>query len=67
LPADEVTRRVNRLMRQAAVLTPITARLRAATSAEIDIDTLEERLRRSFMETNGQMIGPMQLCGWVRV
>jgi len=33
----------------------------------LDIDALEERLRRSFVETNDQVIGPMQLCGWVRV
>jgi ubiquinone/menaquinone biosynthesis C-methylase UbiE len=48
-------------------LMPQIEKIGAATAAEIDIDTLEERLRRSFVETHGQMIGPLQLCGWVRV
>jgi hypothetical protein len=48
-------------------LMPQLEKIGAATAAEIDIDTLEERLRRSFVETHGQMIGPLQLCGWVRV
>jgi 2-polyprenyl-3-methyl-5-hydroxy-6-metoxy-1,4-benzoquinol methylase len=48
-------------------LMPQLEKIGAATAAEIDIDTLEERLRRSFVETHSQMFGPLQLCGWVRV
>lgn len=48
-------------------LMPQLEKIGAATTAEIDIDTLEERLRRSLVETHGQMFGPTQLCGWVRV
>ncbi|HVY57265.1 MAG TPA: methyltransferase domain-containing protein [Xanthobacteraceae bacterium] len=48
-------------------LMPQLEKIGVATAAEIDIDTLEERLRRAVVETNGQVVSFMQFCGWTRV
>ena len=36
-------------------------------TAEIGIDTLEDRLRRAAIAVHGQGLLPLQFCGWVRV
>jgi hypothetical protein len=36
-------------------------------TAEIGIDTLEDRLRKAAIAVHGQGTLPLQFCGWVRV
>jgi hypothetical protein len=36
-------------------------------TAEIGIDTLEDRLRKAATAVHGQGAGPPQFCGWARV
>jgi hypothetical protein len=36
-------------------------------TAEIGIDTLEDRLRKAAIAVHGQGILPPQFCGWARV
>jgi 2-polyprenyl-3-methyl-5-hydroxy-6-metoxy-1,4-benzoquinol methylase len=38
-----------------------------ATAAEVDIDTLEDRLRDAVSGGNGQALAPPQFCAWSRV
>lgn len=37
-----------------------------AGAANVDIDTLEERLRQSIVARRGQALSPLQFCGWSR-
>jgi hypothetical protein len=37
------------------------------TEEEVEIDALEERLRRGAMETNAQVYGPPNICAWTTV
>jgi hypothetical protein len=39
----------------------------AATAEEIQIDTLEERMRETACAVRSQLLMPMQFCGWSRV
>jgi hypothetical protein len=39
----------------------------AATAAEIDIDTLEDRLRNAVTAVHGEALCPMQFCGWTKL
>jgi hypothetical protein len=38
----------------------------AATDQQIEIETLEHRLREAVRIANLQVVGPPQMCGWVR-
>jgi SAM-dependent methyltransferase len=48
-------------------LLPQVEKIGAATAAEIDIDTLEERLRNAVTGVHGEALCPMQFCGWTKV
>lgn len=48
-------------------LLPQIEKIGAATPDELDIDTLGKRLRRAVLAVHGQILGPAQICGWVRV
>jgi ubiquinone/menaquinone biosynthesis C-methylase UbiE len=48
-------------------LIPQLEKIGAATAEEIDIDTLEDRLRRAVVESHGQFISFTQFCGWARL
>ncbi len=48
-------------------LMPQIEKMGIATAAEIDIDSLEDRLRDAVSEAHGQAIMPPQFCGWARV
>jgi len=38
-----------------------------ATAEEIEIDTLEQRMRETACALSTQLLMPMQFCGWSRV
>lgn len=46
-------------------LLPQIEAIGAATAAEVDIDTLEDRLREAALAQRAQVTGFMQYCGWV--
>jgi len=48
-------------------LVPRIRALGIATEAEIDIDTLEDRLRDSATCADSQLVAPAQFCAWTRV
>jgi ubiquinone/menaquinone biosynthesis C-methylase UbiE len=48
-------------------LIPQLEKIGAATAEEIDIDTLEDRLRRAVVDSHGQFISFTQFCGWARL
>jgi hypothetical protein len=48
-------------------LLPQLEKVGIATAAEVDIDTLEDRLRDSVSDVNGQAMAPPQFCAWARV
>jgi SAM-dependent methyltransferase len=45
-------------------LMPQAEKIGLATAAEVDIDTLEDRLRQSTLEARAQVPGARQYCGW---
>jgi SAM-dependent methyltransferase len=45
---------------------PMTEVLGVATRAEVDIDTLAERLRREALEQNASLMGPVLIGAWSR-
>jgi len=45
-------------------LLPHLEKMGSTSVAEVDIDTLEERLAAAVIDTNAQILGPMQFCGW---
>jgi SAM-dependent methyltransferase len=47
-------------------LVPRIVELGIATESEIDIDTLEQRVRQSATDAESQLMGPPQFCAWVR-
>lgn len=47
-------------------LLPAMARLGVAAPAEVDIDTLEDRLREGARETGACLIGPLMVGAWAR-
>jgi ubiquinone/menaquinone biosynthesis C-methylase UbiE len=51
----------------ARVLLPQIERIGASTAAELDVDTLEDRLRDAMANSHSQVLFPMQFCGWARV
>ena len=48
-------------------LVPQLEKIGAATAEEIQIDTLEERLRETACAVRSQLLMPMQFCGWSRI
>jgi len=44
-------------------LLPQVEKIGAATAAEIDIDTLEDRLRNAVTAVHGEALCPLQFCG----
>jgi len=46
---------------------PQLEKIGAATAAEVDIDTLEDRLRAAASAVHSQVPLPMQLCGWTKL
>ena len=46
---------------------PKIVELGIATPEEVDIDTLEDRLRAAVRDVQGQALGPAQFCGWAQV
>jgi ubiquinone/menaquinone biosynthesis C-methylase UbiE len=38
-----------------------------ATAQEVEVETLEDRLRNGLRGANIQVVGPAQMCGWVRL
>jgi len=46
---------------------PHLEKIGAATAAEVDIDTLEDRLRKAVVAAHSQALGPAQFCGSVRI
>jgi 2-polyprenyl-3-methyl-5-hydroxy-6-metoxy-1,4-benzoquinol methylase len=51
----------------ASVLLPQIEKIGASTAAELDVDTLEDRLRDAMANSPSQVLFPMQFCGWARV
>jgi ubiquinone/menaquinone biosynthesis C-methylase UbiE len=51
----------------ASVLLPQIEKIGASTAAELDVDTLEDRLRHAMANSHSQVLFPMQFCGWARV
>lgn len=49
------------------VLLPQIEKIGASTAAELDVDTLEDRLRDAMANSHSQVLFPMQFCGWARV
>jgi SAM-dependent methyltransferase len=47
-------------------LLPQMEKIGLATPEEVDIDTLEERLRDAVAAAQAQVLCPMQFCGWSR-
>jgi hypothetical protein len=47
-------------------LMPQIVKIGAATAAEVDVETLESRLRDAMRGT-GHTLSPLQYCGWVRI
>jgi len=50
-----------------SVLLPQIEKIGASTAAELDVDTLEDRLRDAMANSSSQILFPMQFCGWARV
>jgi hypothetical protein len=50
-----------------SVLLPQIEKIGASTAAELDVDTLEDRLRDAMANSYSQVLFPMQFCGWARV
>jgi hypothetical protein len=48
-------------------LLPEMARLSVATPAEVDIETLAERLRREAAEGGGVVVGRSEIGAWARI
>jgi hypothetical protein len=48
-------------------LVPQLEKIGAARAEEIQIDTLEERMRETACAVRSQLLMPMQFCGWSRV
>lgn len=48
------------------ILMPQLEKIGAIDAAEVDIDTLEERLLEAVLAARAQLLGPMQFCGWTR-
>ena len=48
-------------------LLPQVEKIGAATAAEIDIDTLEDRLRNAVTAVHGEALCPLQFCGWTKL
>ena len=46
---------------------PQLEKIGAATAAEVDIDTLEDRLRDAVSAVHSQVLCPMQFCGWTKL
>ncbi len=46
---------------------PQLEKIGAATAAEVDIDTLEDRLRAAVSAVHSQVLCPMQFCGWTKL
>ncbi len=55
------------LCSQGEVLVPQLEKIGAATAEEIQINTLEERMRETACAVHRQLLMPMQFCGWCRV
>ena len=47
-------------------LLPVMTRLGVATAAEVDIDTLESRLRRAAAEAGSGVCAPLLVSAWSR-
>jgi hypothetical protein len=54
------------LYRKVIVL-PQLEKIGVATAAEVNIDTLEDRLRDAASIVHSQVLGPMQVCGWTKL
>jgi hypothetical protein len=48
-------------------LIPQLEKIGAATAEEIDIDTLENRLRAAITDSHAQVMSFTQFCGWARL
>jgi hypothetical protein len=48
-------------------LIPQLEKIGAARVEEIQINTLEERMRETACAVHSQLLMPMQFCGWSRV
>ncbi len=48
-------------------LMPQIEKIGLATAEEIDIETLEDRLRSAAVDSQGQFMGPLQYCAWARL
>jgi hypothetical protein len=46
---------------------PQLEKIGAATAADVDIDTLEDRLRDAVSAVHSQVLCPMQFCGWTKL
>jgi hypothetical protein len=46
---------------------PQLEKIGVATAAEVNIDTLEDRLRDAASTVHSQVLGPMQVCGWTKL
>ena len=46
---------------------PQLEKIGVATAAEVNIDTLEDRLRDAASTVHSQVLGPMQFCGWTKL
>jgi SAM-dependent methyltransferase len=46
---------------------PQLEKIGVSTAAEVDIDTLEDRLRDAASTVHSQVLGPMQVCGWTKL
>lgn len=45
---------------------PQLEKIGAVTAADVDVETLEQRLGEAVSKADALMIGPMQFCGWTR-
>jgi hypothetical protein len=48
-------------------LLPQLEKIGAATAAQIDIDTLEDRMHAAVSAAHAQFLCPMQFCGWTKI
>ena len=55
------------LARTVRSVLPQLEEIGAATAAEVDIDTLEDRLRDAVSAVHSQVLCPMQFCGWTKL
>jgi ubiquinone/menaquinone biosynthesis C-methylase UbiE len=55
------------LARSVRSVLPQLEEIGAATAAEVDIETLEDRLRDAVSAVHSQVLGPMQFCGWTKL